>query len=178
MGKLLQMGIDPMRLSEQLFCEALSLEPMNIESAKTLYQRAIDVYPYNLGAIINLGTIYFNGAEFPRAEQLYRRAIAVNPDYAMAHFNLANLLERNWRKREALEHYRVAIQINADYADAYYNLAILLREMGYPMESAKHWLRYLHLDSASNWAEVARMELKKLLPVINGGRDVLAKGDF
>lgn len=178
MGELLEMKVNPMRLSEQLFNQALEWEPINVERAEALYQRAISVYPYNVGALLNLGTIFFRREDFFKAEQLYRQIIVINPNYALAHFNLANLLDKRWRKWEALGHYRTAVEIDPNYADAHYNLAVTLRDVGRSMESAKHWLKYLKIDPDSCWAEVARKELKKILPVIKGGKYVLAKSCF
>lgn len=156
MGKLLEMKVNPVRLSGQLFNQALEWEPVNVEHAEYLYQRAIEVYRYNVGALVNLGTIIFNRSNFERAEELYRQAIAVNSNYALAYFNLANLLDTTWRRRDALVHYRRALEIDPDYADAHYNLASTLHDLGRPMEAAKHWLAFLRLEPYGDFAETAK----------------------
>lgn len=168
-GNLFYMtGVDRIRRSEQLFKRAVELEQCSDpEGAKRLYQQAVSLYPYNLGALVNLGTIFFQQGYFTKAEQLYRQAIAVDHEYALAHFNLANLLDRDYqRKYEAIQHYYTAIQIDPGYADAHYNLALSLQDSGCLMEAAKHWYKYLKLDPFSASASMVRGELDKIKKII------------
>lgn len=150
--------------AELLFEKGLSLERAGAPAADTitLYEHAIQLDPACTGALVNLGTIYFNTRRFDKAEELYRRAIEADPQYALAHFNLANLYDERGRRQQALEHYRIALEINPQYGDAHYNLALLYQTMGETMNAVRHWQTYLKIDPGSSWSEIARKELEKL----------------
>lgn len=137
------------------------------------YQKAAELDPTSAGALVNLGTVYFNGHAWADAEQNYRRALDVDPNYALAHFNLANLYDEQGDASMALKHYEEALRIQPSYADAHYNLALLYQSTREVMKAVRHWRAYLRLDQASQWAQIARRELDKLeaFTVIHGSRE-------
>jgi tetratricopeptide (TPR) repeat protein len=47
--------------------------------------------------------------------------------------------------------------------DAHYNLALLYQNLGRTMEATRHWKTFLKLDPSSEWANIARRELKRLI---------------
>jgi tetratricopeptide (TPR) repeat protein len=137
------------------------------------YQRAVDLDPTAAGALVNLGTVFFNGHAWADAEKYYLRALEVDPQYALAHFNLGNLYDERGDTETASTHYREALRINPSYADAHYNLALLCQSRRDIMGALRHWRAYLKLDGSSTWAHIARRELSKLesaVTVIKGGR--------
>lgn len=137
------------------------------------YQKAAHLDPNSAGAMLNLGTVFFNGHAWADAERSYKRALTIDPNYALAHFNLANLYDEQGDAPLAMKHYEEAIRIQPTYADAHYNLALLCQSMREVMQAVRHWRAYLRLDQASPWAQIARRELHKLesLTVIPGSRD-------
>lgn len=156
--------------AERWFQRGLDLESAGAPAAEAIgaYEKAIEADPASAGALVNLGTIYFNRREWSKAEECYHRAIQANGRYALAHFNLANLYdERNDRER-ALVHYRMALKLNPSYSDAHYNIALLFQTSGDVMNAVRHWRIYLKLDPASSWAIIARRELEKLRRVLLG----------
>lgn len=150
--------------AETLFEKGLSMERASAPVADIIavYEEALHLDPDCTGALVNLGTIYFNARRLDRAEELYRRAIEADPQYALAHFNLANLCDERGRRDQALEHYRIAIELNPRYGDAHYNLALLFQTMGETMNAVRHWQSYLRIDPGSSWSAIARKELEKL----------------
>ncbi len=159
--------------AEALFEQALHMEQSGapLENMIAAYERAIQLDPKSTGALVNLGTLFFNARQYGDAERHYRQAVAVDADYALAHFNLGNLYDERGDRPRALEHYTQALRSNPAYADAHYNLALLYQNSGQPMKAVRHWREYLKLDPGSSWAAVARRELQKIKSdtIVKGG---------
>lgn len=160
--------------AERWFQRGLDLEQSGAPADEILdaYQKAIDLDPKSAGALVNLGTIYFNARKWPEAEKHYRKALEVDPEYALAHFDLANLYDERGDRTKALAHYEAALRISPNYADAHYNVALLYQGQNQAMKAVSHWTTYLKLDPASHWANIARRELAKLreATVLHGSR--------
>jgi len=156
--------INARREAERWFEKGLDLEQSGAPSYEVIaaYQKAAEIDPGSAGALVNLGTVYFNARDWRQAEQHYRRAIEVDPEYALAHFNLGNLYDERGDRSAALHHYQTAIRIHPRYADAHYNIALLYQALGQPLKAVRHWKAYLTMDPGSAWAAIARRELAKL----------------
>jgi tetratricopeptide (TPR) repeat protein len=151
-------------LAEKWFQKGIELEQTGapVEQIIQAYRQASELDEKSVGALVNLGTLYFNIRKFSEAEQSYRKAIEIDPKYALAHFNLGNLYDERGDRQRALAQYQAAIQLYPNYADAHYNLALLYQTMGQVMKAVQHWRQYLKLDPGSSWAVIARRELDKL----------------
>lgn len=160
--------------ADQWFERGLTLEQRGapLEEIIEAYQKSIELDPRASGAMVNLGTIFFNGHAWADAEQQYRRALEIEPAYPLAHFNLGNLYDEQGDIELALEHYREALKQFPNYADAHYNIALLYQSQGDIMSAVRHWKAYLKLDNASTWSQIARRELGKLeaMTVVSGTR--------
>ena len=152
------------RQAEQWFEKGLELEHTGapVEEAIAAYRNASELDPTSAGALVNLGTLYFNGKDWKEAERYYRQAVEVDPEYALAHFNLGNLYDERGDRLAALNHYVAAIRIHPRYADAHYNIALLYQAMGQPLRAVRHWKSYLTMDPGSAWAAIARRELARI----------------
>jgi len=152
------------REAEHWFEKGLELEQTGapVDDIISAYSKASEIDPASAGALVNLGTVYFNQRDWRKAELYYRRALEADPEYALAHFNLGNLYDERGDRPKALNHYLAAIKIHPNYADAHYNLALLYQSSGQPLKAVHHWKLYLKLDPASSWAIIARRELAKL----------------
>ena len=141
------------------------------------YKKASELDPLSAGALVNLGTVFFNGHAWADAEQQYKKALEIDGGYALAHFNLANLYDEQDDPTGALHHYHEAIRLNPKYADAHYNLALLYQGLRELLHAMRHWRAYLKLDTVSTWAQIARRELGKLeaATVVEGKRPALSK---
>lgn len=147
------------------------------------YEKAAELDPHSAGALVNLGTVFFNGHAWADAEVQYQKALAIDPNYALAHFNLGNLYDEQGDSTSALEHYREALRIQPNYADAHYNVALLHQGSRDLLGAMRHWRAFLKLDGTSDWAQIARRELGKLeaMTVVQGNKPAvklhLVKGD-
>jgi len=152
------------RQAEHWFERGLELEQTGapMEEIIEAYRKACDMDPGSAGALVNLGTVYFNARDWREAERNYSRALEVDPKYALAHFNLGNLYDERGQRTEALNHYLAALHLHPGYADAHYNVALLYQSTGQPLKAVRHWKIYLKLDPSSSWAAIARRELAKL----------------
>jgi tetratricopeptide (TPR) repeat protein len=150
--------------AERWFEKGLELEQTGapMEDIIAAYRKAVEIDPASAGALVNLGTVYFNARSWREAERLYCQALEVDPHYALAHFNLGNLHDEKGERTEALTHYMAALRIHPNYADAHYNIALLYQSTGQVMNAVRHWKTYLKLDPAGSWADIARRELAKL----------------
>jgi tetratricopeptide (TPR) repeat protein len=148
----------------QWFEKGLDLEQTGapMEEIIEAYQKASEIDPTSAGALVNLGTVYFNARNWREAESQYRKALEVDPRYALAYFNLGNLYDEKGDRAEALAHYLSAIRFQSNYADAHYNVALLYQSTGQLLKAMGHWKLYLKLDPNSSWAVIARRELGKL----------------
>jgi len=162
--------------AERWFQRGLELEQTgaSLEQVTAAYEKAVKLDAKSAGALVNLGTIYFNLQKWKDAERYYREALIADPSYALAHFNLANLYDERGERAKALEHYQAALQIAPNYADAHYNLALLYQGSNQAMKAVHHWTKYLKLDPASHWSNIARRELAKIKQstVLPGSRGI------
>ncbi len=160
--------------SENWFERGLELEQRGgpIEQIIDAYQKAAALDPHAAGALVNLGTIFFNGHAWADAETHYKKALEVDPDYPLAHFNLGNLYDERGDFETALFHYEAAVRLFPNYADAHYNIALVYQHTGEVMKAVRHWKQYLRLDTKSPWSNIARRELSKLeaITVVSGSR--------
>jgi tetratricopeptide (TPR) repeat protein len=150
--------------AEHWFQRGLDLEATGAPAPQAIeaYSKAIELDPGAAGALVNLGTIYFNARDFSLAERYYVLATEADPEYALAHFDLGNLCDERGDRARALEYYQAALRIAPNYADAHYNVALLYQSVQQPMKAVRHWMAYLKLDPSSEWATIARRELAKL----------------
>ena len=162
--------------ADRWFEHALELEQKGAEYNEVIeaYQKAAELDPQSAGALVNLGTVFFNGHAWADAEEHYKKALAIDPDYALAHFNLGNLYDEQGDQPNALQHYHEALRIHPNYADAHYNMALLHQSRRDVMVALRHWRAYLKLDPTSTWAKIARRELSKLeaMTVVHGTREI------
>ena len=150
--------------SETWFQRGLELEHSGADKREAIeaYEKAVELNPALAGALVNIGTIYFNARKWRESEKFYQQAIAADATYPLAHFNLANLHEELGRTSLAIQHYNKALELQPGHADAHYNLALLFQTRGRAMEAMRHWKQYLALDSNSQWALIAKREMAKL----------------
>jgi tetratricopeptide (TPR) repeat protein len=165
--------------ADRWFEHGLELEQTGapFEEIIEAYQRSADLDPRSAGALVNLGTVLFNGHAWSDAERQYKKALEVDPNYALAHFNLGNLYDEQGDVPAARHHYEEALRLQPHYADAHYNMALLHQSMRDVMGAVRHWRAYLKLDGTSTWSQIARRELKKLeaITVVPGSRPSASK---
>lgn len=164
---------------EHWFQKGLDLEQEGASGEEIIaaYKKAVELDPASAGALVNLGTIYFNARDWTKAEKYYKLSVEADPAYALAHFNLGNLYDERNDRLKARFHYEESLKLRDNYADAHYNLALLHQSDGHFMKAVFHWKTYLKLDPSSSWSVIARRELEKLrrMTVVEGARSTTRK---
>lgn len=127
------------RLSaEEWFHLAVELETTSPEEARQAYHHALDADPDLADAHLNVGRLYHEAKDHPRAEVHYRAAVSRAPEDPTAHFNLGVLLDDLGRHEEAIRAYRDAIAQDQNFADAHYNLGLIYETLGRRSEAMHH----------------------------------------
>jgi tetratricopeptide (TPR) repeat protein len=125
------------------------------------YKRALECDPDFADAHCNLGSVYFNQDRIASSRICFERALVIDPNHIEANLNLATLLEDEGRYQMALRHYKVAIAADPMYADAHVSLALVYEKIGLRRKARGHWRRYLQLEPAGTWVEIARQRLQQ-----------------
>lgn len=145
----------------ELFKQGCLLEETSPEKAIPVYAELLLLEPEHAGALVNMGTLYYNKRDLLQAELFYRRALAVDPRYALAYFDLGNVLDEGKRYKEAESVYLKALALAPDYSDAHYNLAICYQKLKQEQKALLHWKAYRKLDTHGPWADFAAAQIKK-----------------
>ncbi len=124
--------------------------------AATLYGHCSAIDPTDATAAFNLGNCLRKLEDLAGAGLAYATALKRDPLFVEAWFNHGGVLRDMGRIEAAREHLGKAIEIDPDYADAVYNIAALEYDAADIKEARRWWLRYLELDTTSDWARRAR----------------------
>jgi tetratricopeptide (TPR) repeat protein len=125
------------------------------------YERCLQADPDFADAHCNLGTLHFNRGRRVEARRRYELTLRADAHHVEAHFNLAGLLAEEGRDSSALRHYKEAQRSDPLHADVQLNLALLYDRLELPGRAREHWRRYLQLEPAGGWADVARKHLQE-----------------
>jgi len=151
----------PAESAEEWFDRACGLDedPSTAAEAQRAYERALELDPAYVPAVINLGNLHYGQGRLDEARACFERAIELEPTNAKARFNLGNVLHDRSEYQAALILFRDAAALDPDFADAHFNLALTCEQLGLVEVAQRHWQRYLALDPAGNWAAIAREHL-------------------
>ncbi len=88
--------------AERWFQRGLELEQSGSAAEEVIaaYKQSLELDPKSAGALVNLGTIYFNAQKWKDAERYYQQALEADPEYSLAHFDLANLYDERGDRKE------------------------------------------------------------------------------
>lgn len=81
------------------------------EGAVTAYSKALERWPYSMGALMGLGNSRYALGNLTGAERAFRRAIEVHPQNGAAFNNLAHVLAEQGQYAEALQMIRRAVAL-------------------------------------------------------------------
>lgn len=156
----------PERAPEDWYALAQQYEgdPEARAEAMDAYAHVLAQEPKNVSALINLGTLAYDGSDFEKARECFQLAVEMDKDNAIARFNLGSVLEELGQLAAARHHLRLAVRLDPEHADARYNLAFVCEKLGARTEAREHWLRYIELDPGSPWCDYARERLASRKP--------------
>ena len=86
---------------------------------KTFYERTMAAGGSSTRVALNLGLIYLNSGEYPKAEKVFRRVLQVTPDYPLARNNLAYVLYRQGKRAEAEALFVASTSAASDIAERF-----------------------------------------------------------
>ncbi|HEY6009172.1 MAG TPA: hypothetical protein VIU40_12680 [Geobacteraceae bacterium] len=95
----------------------------NLEAALVYYMKVLSAYPTNRVALNNLGVLFMEKGELPRAHDCLVSLVKCHPDYAIGHCNLGDYYVRTCELRRAEEAYARAVRIDPGYVKALTALA-------------------------------------------------------
>jgi tetratricopeptide (TPR) repeat protein len=110
------------------------------DEAAASYQRAIEIKPDYVDALINLTNILLGRRQFEEAEALLDRALDIVPDRDLLHINKGIALALTGRFEQAEKHFQRALALSPNFATAHVDYAIVLLRYG-QFESA--WREYV-----------------------------------
>ncbi len=99
------------------------------ESALTDFNKAIEINPIYLDALINRGITHVQMGNFEEALDDFNKGLEVTPDSFEALNNRGNVFKELYRYTEALADYDRAIAIQPDYIDALNNRGVVYQEL-------------------------------------------------
>jgi tetratricopeptide (TPR) repeat protein len=147
-----QLATDPDAITLHLRRARLLSQLFRLADAKDEYLKVLESEPNHLGALNNLGNVWFLMGKAQEAQDAYREAILRHPDVPNSRVNLANLLlqlselmeargcgqEALHAKHEAREHYEHALRLKPEYQPAHQGLSFLLGSLGEERQAAWH----------------------------------------
>jgi predicted O-linked N-acetylglucosamine transferase (SPINDLY family) len=116
-----------------------ALQQGHFEEAQEFLQRAISLNPNSIGALGNLGNVFFGQRKFSEAIACYQQVLALNPNDADTYNNLGKVFTWLRQFTEARNCYQQAIAISPDYAEARYMLGDIFFLQGHLSEAIAHY---------------------------------------
>ncbi|EPS96884.1 hypothetical protein FOMPIDRAFT_1032183 [Fomitopsis schrenkii] len=118
------------------------LEEGDVQAAKALYQRSVDI-KRTASSLFNLGVTHYHLKEYDEAISAWKESIALQPSSADAHTNLASayIVSPVSRPDLALHHLHVAASLQPEDPEIAFNLAAVLEACGRLEEALVHYKR-------------------------------------
>ena len=130
--------------------------PGDFSRATLAYERALELDPHHVGALVNLGNVYYRLEQIDDARRLYERALAIDPQNPNVHYNLGNVYDDLEEFRTAIRFFDSALRLNPGNADAHFNLGLVHDRLGNVDKVRQHMMAYLRLEPDGEMAEIAR----------------------
>lgn len=139
--------------------------------AAQIYQKILELAPYNLPALNFLTTRAFDNNDTDLCLQLLERALQVNPDPSGTHLNIAMVYKARGEHARALAAMDDALQAKPSFAKAALTKAALLEEMGREQDAIAAYARAFNLSPV---LRRSRQDPERVLPQL---REPAARGD-
>ncbi|KAH9993701.1 hypothetical protein BJV74DRAFT_364180 [Russula compacta] len=147
------------------------LEEGDVEGAKNLYQRSVDI-KRSASSLFNLGVTHYHLKEFDEAIQSWVSAIELQPSSADAHTNLASAYLNHPQSRPdlALQHLQIAGKLAPEDPEIAFNLASVLEAFERLPEALEYYKRSKRygVDRAALHIKYVSDRIEKQSKGING----------
>jgi Flp pilus assembly protein TadD len=137
--------------------------------AEIEYQKAIDLKPDYVKALVNLGVVLNEGAESEKALTYFDRALVLAPQDITVLCNKAQALYALQRYPEAIDLYRKSLELEPNNQLPHYLLGVAFADAGIYREAIAEWERVVAIDPTTEAAKTAAEGIKVL-------RDLLPPG--
>jgi tetratricopeptide (TPR) repeat protein len=127
----------------------IALQSGRFDEAIDLIQRAIDVQPDFVGAIVNLAHGLNATEQYEAAVEQFEAALKLQPDLTDTRRNLADTLLRMGRVENAIERYQQVLEARPDAHDVRRNIARALRSTGRSEDAVEQYTALLEQDSGN-----------------------------
>jgi predicted TPR repeat methyltransferase len=107
--------------------------------AKKIFATVLDMDPYHIETLINMGLCYLQEDHYSEAMHYYERAIAIDSGNVEAHYNLAIIAEHKNNVDIAIQHYLIAEKQQPDNFAIQNNLGIAFMKRDIPDRALKHF---------------------------------------
>jgi tetratricopeptide (TPR) repeat protein len=120
----------------------LSLMNNNFRAGK-LYNKYLEVFPYDIDAKIMAGKNFFQRSQFDSAIAIFTQVIDIDPNNKIAFFERGNAYSFNDNDSiNALNDYNKAIEIDSNYFDVYTSRAILTQYHFHKLQNSLFDINY------------------------------------
>ncbi len=119
---------NPNSLKIRSYTGFIYLKTKELNNAKKVYEGLILDYPQNQLYRFNLGRVYHNLEDYPKAINEYNSILALNKKHYKAIVNLGVTYAKMEQYKKAINYYTQALKLKSDSVKTYYNLGILYKK--------------------------------------------------
>jgi tetratricopeptide (TPR) repeat protein len=152
---------DPQARARALQNQALKLMEKQPREAKSLLLQAIQLNPKSVQGHFQLGLVYAQLKNYPKAIERYHKVAQLNPQFPDAFFNLGYVYAKTKDYAKAEEMYSRVVKLAPSYLDeALFNLAMVQKKQGKTKESMKNLEQALMVNPNNKLAKEFIRKLK------------------
>ena len=118
----------------------------DLNEAKNLYLKVIEIDPNHEDAHNNLGIIFSNSGDLEKAKSCYEKALTINPKNFNAYNNIGNIFKELGDIENAINNYEKAIQFNQKHLHAYNNLGLIFYDLGEYVKAIYNFKEAVKID--------------------------------
>ncbi len=113
----------------------VQFEKGNLERAKELLIKALELDPQHLSSYLNLATLYFKTAQPEKGFEKYEQVLKVAPANPELHLRVAQGYAAHGKNEIALEQFRKTIELDPTNVSAHEGMVRLLYKIGKPIKA-------------------------------------------
>ncbi len=126
------------------------------EEAVAVYEKALELDPEYVEALVNLGAIKNELGATDEAIELLKRAIEVNPEDAKAYVNLGDAYYSRGNYYEAMQSFREALRVDPGSYEAHHRIAVAFADAQIYREAIREWEKVIELAPGTDAATAAQ----------------------
>lgn len=109
--------------------------------------------PNDKDTMVELGNLYLDNFEYPKAIETYTRAIKLDDKNPVLVTNLGSAYYRMGQLETAISYFKQATKIEPNHAQAWYNLGVVYHKQEARAETIEAWEKYLLIEKDSKDTE-------------------------